>query len=104
MKMGITTGPLGRDCFAEEARSASTLVSTRQFATAAGDLHLRMRPEVQVLPGPPPALTSRNAGCLVRRPSGRGRCGIKTSYLVTVPGHASSLLCSDDFGSSVTPR
>jgi hypothetical protein len=30
------------------------------------------RPEVRVLPGPPPTLTSRNAGCLVRRPSGRG--------------------------------
>jgi len=44
MKMGSTTGPLGRDCSAEEARSASTLVSTRQFVTEAGDLHLRMGP------------------------------------------------------------
>jgi transposase len=33
-----------------------------QFATAGGDLHLRMRAEVQVLPGPPHrALTSRNS-------------------------------------------
>jgi len=37
---------------AEGARSASTLVSTRQFASAGGDLHLRMRPLVQVQPGP----------------------------------------------------
>ena len=51
--MGITTGPLGRDCFAEEARSASTLVSTRQFATAAGDLHLRMGSPVRFRRGAP---------------------------------------------------
>ena len=38
--MGSTLLPLGRDCSAEEARSASTLVSTRQFAMAVGDLHL----------------------------------------------------------------
>ena len=42
--MGSTIGPLAVDCSAEEARSASTLVSTKQFATAARDLHLRMRP------------------------------------------------------------
>ena len=51
MKIGSATGPLGRDCSADQARSASTLASTRQFAMAAGDLHLRMRPLVQVQSG-----------------------------------------------------
>jgi hypothetical protein len=45
--MGSTTRPQGRDCSAEETRSASTLVSTRYSATAAGDLHLSMRPLVK---------------------------------------------------------
>jgi hypothetical protein len=49
-------GPWAVDCSAEGARSASTMVSTRQFATVVGDLHLRMKSEVQVLPGPHPAL------------------------------------------------
>ena len=44
--MGSTRRPLGRDCSAEGVRSASTLVSTRQFATAGGDLHLRMSCEL----------------------------------------------------------
>jgi hypothetical protein len=51
-----------------------------------------------------PTLTSGNAGCLARRPSGRGVFGIKTSYLVTVPCHESALLSSHDFGSSVRRR
>jgi hypothetical protein len=67
-------------------------------------LLIRMKSEVQVLPGPLPALTTRNAGCLVRRPSGRGVFGIKSSYLVTVPCRGSALLSSDDFGSSVGRR
>src|SRR5512132_2249271 len=42
MKMAARHGPWAVDCSAEGAGSASTLVSTREFATAAGDLHLRM--------------------------------------------------------------
>src|SRR5215218_6359204 len=84
------------------ARPSSALGAAAPVGT--GDFCFRMRPEVQVLPGPPPALTSRNAGCFVRRPSGRGVFGIKTSYLVTVPCHESALLSSGDFGSSVRRR
>src|SRR4029453_7079357 len=39
---------------------------------------IRMRPEVQVLPGPLPALTSRNAGCLVRWQMGATGAGART--------------------------
>jgi len=46
-----------------------------------------MRPEVQVLPGPPPALTSGNAGSSPPYPIGRGQSRIKNSYLVTRPCH-----------------
>ena len=46
-----------------------------------------MRPEVQVLPGPQPALTSGNAGSSPPYPIGRGESRIKNSYLVTRPCH-----------------
>src|SRR5215208_5942517 len=73
-----TQWPWAVDCSAEGARSASTLVSTRQFATAAGDLHLRMRPEVQVLPGPPPTMTSGNVRRRVRSSLGVAYAGSRT--------------------------
>jgi hypothetical protein len=64
-----------------------------------------MRPEVQVLPGPLLALTSRmlvvSSAAAAAAAGGRGVFGIKTSYLVTVPGHESALLSSNDYGSSV---
>ena len=58
-----------------------------------------MRPEVQVLPGPPPALTSGNASQGVWSSLRGGGCRIKNSYLVTVPrhepdGHDASLFSS----------
>src|SRR5215211_1422231 len=46
----------------------------------------RMRPELQVVPGPPPTMTSGNAGHGKWRPLG-GACWTKNTYLVTVPGH-----------------
>src|SRR5215213_3376150 len=46
-----------------------------------------MRPEVQVLPGPPPAFPSRNDDRRVQSWLGWDGCRIKTSYLVTVPRH-----------------
>jgi hypothetical protein len=52
---------------------------------------IRMRSEVQVLPGPPPALTSGNAGQHAPELIGRGGCRIKNSYLVTAPGHEPDL-------------
>jgi hypothetical protein len=78
MKMGNTTRPLGRPLLRGEGEVRVDLVSTRQFATAAGDLHLRMRPEVQVLPGPPPAPTSGNASQRFRSPLGRACTGSRT--------------------------
>jgi hypothetical protein len=49
----------------------------------AGDLHLRMRPEVQVLQGLPPVLTNGNAAS-VSGVHWRGVCRSKNSCLVTV--------------------
>jgi hypothetical protein len=46
-----------------------------------------MRSQVQVLAGPLPALTSRNAGRLVRSPVGGGMCRVKNAYLGTIPCH-----------------
>jgi hypothetical protein len=48
---------------------------------------IRMRPEVQVLPGPPPAMTRTNAGRRVRSSARRQCAGSRTPYLVTVSSH-----------------
>jgi hypothetical protein len=56
------------------ARPARTALST----AVPGILLIRMRAEVQVLPGPLPALTSRNAGPLVRRTVGEPCAGSRT--------------------------
>jgi hypothetical protein len=42
MKMGSTTGPLGRPLLRGGGEVRVDLVSSSQFATAAGDLHLRI--------------------------------------------------------------
>jgi hypothetical protein len=57
-----------------------------------------MRPEVQVLPGPPPTLTSGNAGGRVRRPVAGGCAGSRT--LTWLP----LLVMSQTVTSLVVPR
>jgi hypothetical protein len=52
MKMGSTTGPLGRPLLRGGGEVRVDLVGSSQFATAAGDLHLRViedgRPTVNI--------------------------------------------------------
>src|SRR5215213_9082122 len=66
-----------------------------------GDFRFRMRPEVQVLPGPLPTLTSRNGSQLVRSQVDEACAGPKDAYLVTTSRHglmSSPALSLDDFG------
>src|SRR4029453_16456492 len=57
-----------------------------------------MRPEVQVLPGPLPNLTSRKCRSSRPAPDGRDGCRIKNAYLITTPlipfGHTPADLLS----------
>jgi hypothetical protein len=64
---------------------------------------IRMRPEVQVLPGPLAALTSTNAGRLVRSPLCDACAGSRTlTWLpLLVMSRCPALLSLDDCGSSV---
>ncbi len=69
-----------------------------------GDSPFRMRSQVQVLPGPPQRHDQQECWLSLRRPSGRGVFGIKTSYLVTVPGHESVSEAAHSAGSRHTTR
>src|SRR4029453_8927363 len=62
-----------------------------------------MRPEVQALPGPLPALTSRNAGRLIRSQMGSAGAGSRTlTWLpLLVMVSCAALLSVDNYGSSI---